>query len=84
MIKNYLSLFTYSKWFYAEKSVIYILLFTYLFITIVPLIWVLSTSLKSNEEATSIPPQFIPNNPTVENYLFVITEPHIVNSLFNS
>jgi ABC-type glycerol-3-phosphate transport system permease component len=84
MKKNYPSLFTYSKWFYAEKSVIYILLFTYLFITIVPLVWVLSTSLKSNEEATSIPPQFIPKNPTLENYLFVITEPHIVKSLFNS
>src|ERR671914_2587 len=60
MKKNYPSLFTYSKWFYAEKSVIYILLFTYLFITIVPLVWVLSTSLKSNEEATSIPPHIIP------------------------
>ncbi|HJU60271.1 MAG TPA: hypothetical protein VJ583_11000, partial [Nitrososphaeraceae archaeon] len=84
MKKKYPLLFTYSKWFYAEKLVIYILLFTYLFITIVPLIWVLSTSFKSNEEATSIPPQFIPENPTLENYLFVITEPHIVNSLVNS
>jgi ABC-type glycerol-3-phosphate transport system permease component len=84
MKKNYPSLFTYSKWFYVEKSVIYILLFTYLFITIVPLVWVLSTSFKSNEEATSIPPQFFPDNPTLENYLFVITEPHIFKSLFNS
>ena len=73
-----------SKWFFAEKPVIYILLFTYLFITLVPLVWVLSTSFKSNEEAISLPPQFIPANPTLDNYLFVVTEPHIVHSLFNS
>src|SRR5688500_8875852 len=84
MKKNYPSLFTYSKWFYAEKSVIYILLFTYLFNNVITLILFLSTQLKTNEEATSIPPQFNPKNPTLENYLFVITEPHIVNSLFNS
>jgi ABC-type glycerol-3-phosphate transport system permease component len=70
------SIFTYSKWFFAEKPIIYILLLTYLFITLLPLVWVLSTSFKSNEEAISLPPQFIPNNPTFENYLFVITEPH--------
>ena len=73
-----------SKWFFAEKPVIYILLFTYLFITLVPLVWVLSTSFKSNEEAISLPPQFIPTNPTLDNYLFVVTEPRIVHSLFNS
>jgi multiple sugar transport system permease protein len=73
-----------SKWFFAEKPVIYILLFTYLFITLVPLVWVLSTSFKSNEEAISLPPQFVPANPTLDNYLFVVTEPHIVHSLFNS
>jgi len=78
------SVFTSSKWFFAEKPVIYILLFTYLFITLLPLVWVLSTSFKSNEEAISLPPQFIPNHPTFENYLFVITEPHIMHSLFNS
>ena len=72
------------KWFFAEKPVIYILLFTYLFITLIPLVWVLSTSFKSNEEATSLPPKFIPTNPTLDNYIFVITEPHIVHSLFNS
>src|ERR1044072_7603831 len=78
------SSFKYSKWFYAERSVVYILLITYLFITVVPLIWVLSTSLKSNEEATSIPPQFIPKNFTFENYVFVVTDPHIAKSLLNS
>jgi len=79
-----LSFVSVSKWFFAEKPVIYILLFTYLFITLVPLVWVLSTSFKSNEEATSLPPQFVPANPTLDNYLFVVTEPHIVHSLFNS
>jgi len=81
---NTSSPFVSSKWFFAEKPVIYILLFTYLFITLLPLVWVLSTSFKSNEEAISLPPQFIPNRPTFDNYLFVITEPHIMHSLFNS
>jgi len=84
MKQKFSSLFKYSKWFYAERSVVYVLLVTYLFITVVPLVWVLSTSLKSNEEATSIPPQFIPKNPTLENYIFVITDPHIAKSLLNS
>ncbi len=67
-----------------EKSLVYFVIATYLFITLVPLLWVLSTSFKPNPEAISFPPQFLPNAPTLDNYVFVLTDPKLVISLFNS
>ncbi|HEX6378186.1 MAG TPA: carbohydrate ABC transporter permease [Nitrososphaeraceae archaeon] len=67
-----------------EKSLIYFVIATYLFITLAPLLWVLSTSFKPNPEAISFPPQFLPNAPTLDNYVFVLTDPKLVISLFNS
>ena len=67
-----------------EKSLIYFVIATYLFITLAPLLWVLSTSFKPNPEAISFPPQFLPNAPTLDNYVFVLTDPKLVMSLFNS
>ena len=41
-------------------------------ITILPFVWVLVTSLKGPHDAiTSVPPQFIPHDPTLDNYLRV-------------
>ena len=67
-----------------EKSLIYFVIATYLFITLAPLLWVLSTSFKPNPEAISFPPQFLPGAPTLDNYIFVLTDPKLVISLFNS
>ena len=67
-----------------ERILIYFLIATYLFITLAPLLWVLSTSFKPNPEAISFPPQFLPNAPTLDNYVFVLTDPKLVISLFNS
>ena len=67
-----------------ERILIYFVIATYLFITLAPLLWVLSTSFKPNPEAISFPPQFLPNEPTLDNYLFVLTDPKLVISLFNS
>lgn len=67
-----------------ERSLIYFVIATYLFITLAPLLWVLSTSLKPNSEAISFPPKFLPDEPTLDNYLFVLTDPKLVTSLFNS
>ena len=58
-------------WFFAERTLIYALIAVFLFITLSPLIWVLSTSLKPNTEAISFPPKLLPEAPTIENYLFV-------------
>ena len=67
-----------------ERSLIYAVIAAYLFITLAPLLWVLSTSFKPNQEAISFPPKFLPDAPTLDNYLFVLTDPKLVTSLFNS
>lgn len=69
---------------FFERSLIYSVIAVYLFITLAPLMWVLSTSFKPNQEAISFPPKFLPDNPTLENYLFVLTDPKLVLSLANS
>ena len=69
---------------FIEKSLIYSVVAVYLFITVAPLIWVLSTSFKPNQEAISFPPKFLPDHPTLENYLFVLTDSKLVLSLINS
>jgi multiple sugar transport system permease protein len=69
---------------FFEKSLIYSVIAVYLFITVAPLIWVLSTSFKPNQEAISFPPKFLPDHPTLENYFFVLTDPKLVLSLINS
>ena len=67
-----------------ERSLIYFVIATYLFITLAPLLWLLSTSFKPNLEAISFPPQFLPDVPTLDNYVFVLTDPKLVISLLNS
>ena len=67
-----------------EKTLIYSVIAVYLFITLAPLIWVVSTSFKPNQEAISFPPKLLPDAPTLDNYLFVLTDPKLVTSLFNS
>jgi multiple sugar transport system permease protein len=69
---------------YAEKGLIYSVIAVYLFITLAPLLWVLSTSFKPNQEAISFPPKFLPDKPTWENYIFVLTDPKLSLSLLNS
>jgi len=73
-----------SKLVLTDKWLIYSIIFIYIFITLVPLIWVFSTSLKSNDVAVSLPPKILPSDPTIENYIFVITEPRLLHSLINS
>ncbi|MGB9167383.1 MAG: carbohydrate ABC transporter permease [Nitrososphaeraceae archaeon] len=73
-----------SKLVLTDKWLIYSIIFIYIFITLVPLIWVFSTSLKSNDVAVSLPPKIFPSDPTIENYIFVITEPRLLHSLMNS
>ena len=70
--------------FFTERTLIYVLIAIFLFITLFPLVWVLSTSFKPNEEAINFPPKFLPENITFSNYVFVLTDPVLVRSLINS
>lgn len=67
-----------------EKSLIYVALFIFIGLTLFPLIWVFTTSLKPNDETMSFPPKLIPENVTLENYVFVFTNSTIIKSLYNS
>jgi ABC-type glycerol-3-phosphate transport system permease component len=73
-----------KAWFFAERALIYALIAVFLFVTLSPLLWVLSTSFKRNDEAISFPPKFLPKNLTFDNYIFVLTDPNLVRSLINS
>jgi ABC-type glycerol-3-phosphate transport system permease component len=70
--------------FFTERILIYGLIAIFLFITLFPLVWVLSTSFKPNEEAINFPPKFLPEKVTFNNYVFVLTDPGLVRSLINS
>jgi multiple sugar transport system permease protein len=70
--------------FFTERTLIYGLIAIFLFITLFPLVWVLSTSFKPNEEAINFPPKFLPEKVTFNNYIFVLTDPGLVRSLINS
>src|SRR5918998_719515 len=67
-----------------EKSLVYIAIFVFIGLTLFPLIWVFTTSLKPNDETMSFPPKLIPENVTLENYFFVVTNSAILKSLYNS
>jgi multiple sugar transport system permease protein len=70
--------------FFTERTLIYGLIAIFLFITLFPLVWLLSTSFKPNEEAINFPPKFLPEKVTFNNYIFVLTDPGLVRSLINS
>ena len=54
-------------------------------VTVFPFLWMLLTSLKGPADAiTSVPPQFLPNDPTLANYQKVLDSLPILNFFFNS
>ncbi|MFW5889449.1 MAG: carbohydrate ABC transporter permease [Bacillota bacterium] len=52
-----------------HRIIIYIILLAATFICIFPFLWMFSTSLKPTSEIFRMPPTFIPNNPTIDNYI---------------
>jgi putative chitobiose transport system permease protein len=55
------------KW--LENAFWYLLLFLIALITVFPFVWILITSIKGpNDAIYSVPPQFIPHEPTLANY----------------
>ncbi len=68
----------------GERLILYGLIAIFLFITFSPIVWIFSTSLKQNQEAMSFPPRLVPEDPTLENFIFVLTDPALVQSLSNS
>lgn len=75
-----------SKWVGPlKKTGLYLLLIAIAIFTVLPFIWTLSISLKGqNETVLSIPPQFIPKTPTLDNYKMVWSTLPIPKYLLNT
>lgn len=63
---------------------IYLILVSVVVFTLLPLGWVISTSLKPGNEIFANPPHWIPHMPTLENYETVLFDSSIPLSFFNS
>lgn len=51
---------------------------------VLPFIWMLSTSFKLAEDIFGYPPQFIPANPVLDNYIYVIFTKNVLVNLKNT
>ena len=61
---------------HQQKAVVqifgwYVLLTLIALVTIIPFVWVISTSLQTSDPIVSVPPQLNPQDPTVANYIRV-------------
>ena len=66
-----------------KKIVFYVVLALILFITLFPLYWVVTTSLKTLRDAFAMPPVWL-FSPTLENYGKVLTNPVFIKGFANS
>jgi multiple sugar transport system permease protein len=67
-----------------KSLVIYILLFSGLFLTIFPFLYMISTSLKGTVYIFEYPPKLIPTNPTINNFISAWNSNHFGRYFFNS
>ena len=68
-----------------EAVLWYALLVFVAVITVFPFVWMLLTSLKGpTDEIFSVPPQFLPGNPTLENYTKVLDQLPVPTFFLNS
>lgn len=66
------------------NALVYLILILMVLITLLPLGWVISTSLKPGNEIFAKPPQWIPNAPTMQSYRDVLFDSGIPLAFFNS
>ncbi len=68
----------------VKRALLYILLIVLTIITLTPLIWMLSSSLKLDNEVFSVPIQWIPKDPQWSNYTKVWEKIPLLTFTFNS
>jgi ABC-type glycerol-3-phosphate transport system permease component len=68
----------------ASSILKYGLILLFIFITILPFLWALSTSLRPLSEILSTPPRLLPSAYTLKNYLTVLLAPGFPQYMFNS
>ena len=67
-----------------RRIFVHLLLFLGIAITLAPFVWMISTSFKSSESVFSYPPQWIPKNPTLEQYRALFREVNFLQFFKNS
>src|SRR5438270_11376878 len=67
-------------WFFTRLA----LIFLALIITLLPVYWMVSTSLKAQVEIFSSPPTLWPQNPTLANYVSIFARRHLEIYILNS
>ena len=76
------------KWIKIKKEVkrtpLYIVILLAVVVTVGPLLWIVSTSVKSNKYLYSYPPQLISPESTIKGYQYLITKGHFGIAIFNS
>ena len=76
------------KYLKRQNTIMDILLCIGIIIVLAPLMWMVSTSFKTEGELFKMPPSFIPDKPTISNYAALFEEgifwPYLKNSLFVS
>jgi multiple sugar transport system permease protein len=68
----------------SQKTAVYILLIVVTLIVIIPILWMLTTSLKTEVEASTFPPSFLPAVPQWKNFSDVFTAVPFLTYLFNT
>lgn len=75
---------------FMGRAAVYLILFSGLFFTLLPFVWMVLTSFKPSSEILRTPPTFFPEKFTVESYKTILTDPTVplarfyANSLFVS
>ncbi len=69
---------------FIQHLITYIILGLSVVVVLFPLLWIISTSVKQQEEIYASPPVWISASPTGKNYLDVLTNSNIPQAFFNS
>lgn len=69
---------------YLWQGTTYLILLSAIFIAIFPAIWMLSTAIKNVTELYDIPPEIIPDAPTMSNFINVLGNSKMYQAFFNS
>lgn len=69
---------------YLWQVVTYVILLAMIVIAVFPAVWMLSTSIKSPTELFDNPPEIIPDEPTMGNYLAVLQNTKMYQAFLNS
>lgn len=59
------------------KAAVYTILLLGCLATLVPFLWMVSTSLKPSTEIIRVPPTLLPENPTFKNYTYIFDDPKV-------